>query len=183
MTRTHIHFAAGLPDQDHVISGMRKSASVYIYVDAVQCANDGITFYESSNGVLLSDGIDGVLPCKYFSHVIEVSTGKVLLDQRATSTLMQRDDDDDDDAKPHDDADDDMTPTATALQVLKMLQPAWKEISIPISKKDIANRSANFDKAFNDSSVTNFFSPQIDGELTLPKPPRIVGIEESGEVI
>jgi len=33
MKRNHIHFAAGEPGTDGVISGMRKSAEVYIYID------------------------------------------------------------------------------------------------------------------------------------------------------
>jgi 2'-phosphotransferase len=171
MNRTHIHFAVGLPNQDHVISGMRASATVYIYVDAVQCANNGITFYESANGVLLSDGINGIIPGKYFSHVTEVSTGNLLLDQRVTTTPM------------HDDVkDDDTAPTATAWQILKILQPEWKEISIPISRKDTGNRSVNFERAFNDCSLT-IFTSKPDGMAPMPRPRRIEGIEECGEII
>ena len=33
MNRTHIHFAPGLPKESGVISGMRASAQVYIYID------------------------------------------------------------------------------------------------------------------------------------------------------
>ena len=66
---------------------MRKSCTVYIYVDAVKCADhspDTITFYRSANGVLLTAGVNesGILPVEFFSHVTD-STGNILLDQRA----------------------------------------------------------------------------------------------------
>ena len=31
--------------------------------------NDGIKFYESANGVILSPGIDGIIPNKYFLSI------------------------------------------------------------------------------------------------------------------
>ena len=33
MNRTHIHFAPGEPGQDGVISGMRSSCQLFIYID------------------------------------------------------------------------------------------------------------------------------------------------------
>jgi 2'-phosphotransferase len=33
MNRNHIHFATGLPEEDGVISGMRGSADILIYLD------------------------------------------------------------------------------------------------------------------------------------------------------
>lgn len=84
MNRTHIHFASGLPTDDSVISGMRKSCSIYIFIDASRCAaDDRIAFYKSDNGVILTDGIasSGVLPMDYFSHVTD-SSGKILFENR-----------------------------------------------------------------------------------------------------
>ena len=86
MNRTHIHFASGLPTDDNdVISGMRKTCTVYIYVNASKCADtDGrIEFYTSDNGVILTDGIDnsGLLPIKYFSHVTD-KLGNILFENR-----------------------------------------------------------------------------------------------------
>lgn len=78
MNRTHIHFATGLPKDHGVISGMRRSASVFIYVDPERCISDGIKFFISENGVVLTDGIDGVIPPKYFLRVTD-SNGQVLL--------------------------------------------------------------------------------------------------------
>jgi 2'-phosphotransferase len=84
MNRTHIHSAAGLPTEDGVISGMRKSCTVYIYINAQACARDGIPFFQSDNGVLLTAGIDGVLRPKYFSHVTDAQGG-VILDHRTNT--------------------------------------------------------------------------------------------------
>ena len=86
MGRTHIHCAAGLPGDNGVISGMRKSSQVYIYLNGTQCAADGIRFHRSDNGVLLTAGVgdEGILPLKYISHVRDKS-GKTLLDQRNQS--------------------------------------------------------------------------------------------------
>ena len=84
MKRTHIHLASGLPDdQGGVISGMRKSCQIYIYVNAKTCAADGIEFFQSDNGVFLTAGVHnkGILPPAYFSHVTD-SSGTMLLDQR-----------------------------------------------------------------------------------------------------
>ena len=79
MKRTHIHFASGLPKDDGVISGMRKSCQVYIYVDGAKCAKDGVVFYRSDNGVLLTAGFqnEGTLQPIYFLRVTD-SSGKIL---------------------------------------------------------------------------------------------------------
>ena len=85
MKRTHIHFASGLPKDDGVISGMRKSCQVYIYVDAAKCARDGVVFYRSDNGVLLTAGVqnEGTLQPMYFLRVTD-SSGKILLSNEST---------------------------------------------------------------------------------------------------
>ncbi|CAN0109768.1 unnamed protein product, partial [Hapterophycus canaliculatus] len=49
MKRTHIHFAPGLPGDTGVISGMRKSCKVFIYVDVAAAMSDGVPFFRSSN--------------------------------------------------------------------------------------------------------------------------------------
>lgn len=69
MDRSHIHFAHGTLDDTTVISGMRKTANVMIYIDVVSAMTAGIIFYRSLNGVILSDGIDGIIEPKYFSKV------------------------------------------------------------------------------------------------------------------
>jgi len=69
MTRNHIHFASGPPDDPRVISGIRKNTKVLIYIDAAKAMADGIKFYLSSNGVILSEGIDGIISPHYFSKI------------------------------------------------------------------------------------------------------------------
>jgi RNA:NAD 2'-phosphotransferase (TPT1/KptA family) len=85
MTRNHIHFATGLPrDKQQVISGMRQSCTVHIYLNARKCAQcEDLQFFQSANGVLLTAGVkeSGVLPVEFFSHVTD-SKGNLLLDQR-----------------------------------------------------------------------------------------------------
>lgn len=71
MSRLHIHMAAGLHDM--VTSGIRKSSNVYIYIDGRSALRDGVEFFESSNGVILSSGIDGVIPPKYFLQVTDAA--------------------------------------------------------------------------------------------------------------
>ncbi|KAK9369769.1 KptA family-domain-containing protein [Lipomyces kononenkoae] len=70
MKRNHIHLAAGLPGESGVISGMRTSSDVYIYVDMKKAIADGIKFYKSENGVILTEGKGGVLPPQYFEKVL-----------------------------------------------------------------------------------------------------------------
>ena len=79
MNRTHIHLAAGMD----AISGMRKDCTVFIYVNAAKCIEDGVVLFQSDNGVILTAGPneEGTLPVDYFSHVTD-NKGKVLMDNR-----------------------------------------------------------------------------------------------------
>ena len=65
MTRKHIHFASGL----NAMSGFRKNSECLIYLDMHKALQDGIEFYKSSNGVILSEGVNGKLDPKYFLRV------------------------------------------------------------------------------------------------------------------
>jgi len=69
MSRMHIHCAISEPN-DKVISGMRSSSQVMIYIDMEKAMNDGIKFYMSKNKVILTKGIDGVLEPKYFKNIV-----------------------------------------------------------------------------------------------------------------
>ena len=60
--RNHVHFATRSPIEGKVISGMRSDCEVALYVDMRRAMQDGIQFFRSSNGVLLSVWIDP----KYF---------------------------------------------------------------------------------------------------------------------
>jgi 2'-phosphotransferase len=62
MSRTHIHFAS----DPNAISGFRSSSSVLIHIDMLNAMTDGIKFYMSDNGVILSEG---PIDPKYFSKI------------------------------------------------------------------------------------------------------------------
>jgi len=82
MSRNHIHFATGLLGEDGVISGMRSSCSVLIYIDLEKALEDGVKFFKSENGVVLTEGLkdEGHLPKDYFSKVISTK-GDILWPQ------------------------------------------------------------------------------------------------------
>ena len=46
----------GLPGEAGVISGMRKSAEVFVWVDVLRAMRMGVTFYLSQNRVVLTPG-------------------------------------------------------------------------------------------------------------------------------
>jgi 2'-phosphotransferase len=51
-------------------SGARSNTNVFIEIDMGLAMTDGIVFYLSSNGVILSDGVNGVIEPKYFKNII-----------------------------------------------------------------------------------------------------------------
>lgn len=91
MRRTHIHFAPGFPKETGVISGMRSSCQLYIFINLEKALegklklnrkpfvflfvhrnsfSDGFHFFLSSNNVILCPGNDnGILPPEYFRLV------------------------------------------------------------------------------------------------------------------
>ena len=69
MSRQMIHFARGLPGKDGVISGMRKTCDMFIYIDARKAMAAGIRFFMSANGVILSEGVDGYISPDFFARV------------------------------------------------------------------------------------------------------------------
>ena len=78
MRRQHVHLARGLPGESGVISGMRKSCEVLVWVDLAKARAAGMTFYESENGVVLTDGFGGSVPPEFFDRVEERATGRVI---------------------------------------------------------------------------------------------------------
>jgi 2'-phosphotransferase len=105
MTRNHIHFASGLPagfqsladaadtagelKKEPVVSGMRKSSSVLIFIDIKKALEAGIKFWRSANGVILTEGNNkGVLPVAYFKRVEhrKASLGVIMEDGELTSS-------------------------------------------------------------------------------------------------
>ncbi|XP_024539348.1 putative tRNA 2'-phosphotransferase isoform X2 [Selaginella moellendorffii] len=79
MGRNHVHFATGLPDENGVISGMRSSCQVLIYLDTEKAMADGMKFYVSDNNVVLTEGFEGCVPCEYFEKVVEWPSKRVIV--------------------------------------------------------------------------------------------------------
>ena len=77
MKRNHIHLAQGLPGTG-VLSGMRQSSSVFIYIDLEKALQEGLKFSLSANGVILSEGDSRgfIKPC--FFQRVEDSKGNAL---------------------------------------------------------------------------------------------------------
>lgn len=82
MRRNHIHFSKGL----NFVCGLRKTAEIFIFINYLEARKNGITFYESDNGVILSPGnLNGFIEPKYFLKVVTTSglnlsvNGKLLI--------------------------------------------------------------------------------------------------------
>ena len=75
MKRNHIHFSAGEPNDSRVISGMRRSCEVLIYIDVSRAMQAGIQFYRSLNNVILTRGLSdsGTIPADYFLKIAYVA--------------------------------------------------------------------------------------------------------------
>ncbi|KAI0232784.1 tRNA 2'-phosphotransferase 1 [Massospora cicadina] len=82
MGRAYIHFASGLPGETGVMSGLRKSAEVLIYIDLAAALRVvcGLQAMRSKNQVILSPGVGAPrsLPLQYFSRVVTLH-GNALL--------------------------------------------------------------------------------------------------------
>jgi 2'-phosphotransferase len=73
MSRKHIHFATGKYGEQQVISGMRKNCNILIYIDMKLAMDDGIDFFMSNNGVVLSTGNEqGIISTKYFKKIVDI---------------------------------------------------------------------------------------------------------------
>jgi 2'-phosphotransferase len=71
MSRNCIHFSIGYKKEDHVLSGMRNNCQVYIELNAIQAHHSGIKFFISKNKVVLTPGLDGVIPSKFIKKAID----------------------------------------------------------------------------------------------------------------
>lgn len=96
MTRNHVHFASGLPagfeilegssdttseaQKEPVISGMRNTSAVLVFIDIKKALEGGLKFWKSANGVILSEGDEsGLVPLAYFARVEERKRGVGIL--------------------------------------------------------------------------------------------------------
>lgn len=78
MKRQHIHLGKGPPGEPGVKSTLRPSCELLLWIDVHRAINRGIRFLESSNGVILTEGLGGILPPEFFDSVVERSTGSHL---------------------------------------------------------------------------------------------------------
>lgn len=70
MGRTHIHCSTGTPEEEGVVSGMRRDAELLIEIDLVASLREGIAWWRSQNGVLLTEGDESrLLPARFFKSV------------------------------------------------------------------------------------------------------------------
>uniref|UniRef100_A0A8C3UVW7 2'-phosphotransferase n=1 Tax=Catharus ustulatus TaxID=91951 RepID=A0A8C3UVW7_CATUS len=69
----HLHLAGGLPGDPGVRSGMRSDSEIAIIIDGPRALADGIPFFRSANGVILTPGdAQGCVPPKYFLRVLQL---------------------------------------------------------------------------------------------------------------
>jgi 2'-phosphotransferase len=82
MSRSHIHLAAHLQGEGGVVSGMRRSAQIHVWIDLAAAGHAGVRFYRSANGVILTPGLgeEGLLPMRTFEHAHDSVSGLRWLD-------------------------------------------------------------------------------------------------------
>ncbi|KAJ7672736.1 KptA family-domain-containing protein [Mycena rosella] len=69
MKRNHIHLAQGVVGEN-VISGVRGSSQVFIFINVQRALDEGIKFFLSNNGVILTEGDEqGILGTRFFDRV------------------------------------------------------------------------------------------------------------------
>lgn len=69
MGRNHVHCSTGTPEEG-VLSGMRKDAELMVEIDIRKSLEEGIIWWRSDNGVILSEGDEnGIISSKYFREV------------------------------------------------------------------------------------------------------------------
>jgi len=76
--RNHVHFAVGLPKDGGVVSGMRTTCDVAIYLDVERSLAEGLPLYRSANDVILTPGFEGVVPPRLFQRVESLKDGSTL---------------------------------------------------------------------------------------------------------
>ena len=71
MNRKHIHFIGGTPTslRCEQISGFRNDSTIIICIDMKKCLEANMKFYISSNGVILTQGINERIDPSFFTSV------------------------------------------------------------------------------------------------------------------
>ena len=66
--------------KEPVISGMRNTSSVLIYLDIDKALRAGLKFWQSKNGVVLSNGDEaGIIPLEFFERVEDRKNGGIIM--------------------------------------------------------------------------------------------------------
>ena len=86
--RNHIHLTTMvIPDphkdnngtgSDGAVSGFRSSCDTLIYINMQKAIQDGMQFFQSENGVVLTEGFNGVIGKEYFEKIVCRRTGDLI---------------------------------------------------------------------------------------------------------
>lgn len=73
MKRNHIHLACfdSIGASKEPLSGFRSNCQLLIYIDMKRAMEAGIQFFRSSNNVILTKGLNGVLSPEFFSKIVK----------------------------------------------------------------------------------------------------------------
>ena len=63
---------------DVVLSGMRRDATILVWVDVRRSAEGGVKWWRSANGVVLTEGLDRKLGLEWVAWVEKRGTGDIL---------------------------------------------------------------------------------------------------------
>jgi 2'-phosphotransferase len=69
MSRKHIHLVSEIEELKQT-SGFKAQSDTLVKIDMVRCMEAGMKFYRSSNGVILTEGFDGVIPPEYIVEIV-----------------------------------------------------------------------------------------------------------------
>jgi hypothetical protein len=84
--RNHVHFQPHAPGDPRVISGMRHNCEIAIWVDLREALRNDIPFYVSRNKVVITPGINGVLPKEYIQKVVHLQTRRLIFSRLSSSS-------------------------------------------------------------------------------------------------
>lgn len=81
MYRNNIHFAIGFLDDSCVQSGMSSNTEIFIELNSIMAYYNDIPLYISKNNVVLSPGINEIIPSYYIKKATDCN-GNILLSQQ-----------------------------------------------------------------------------------------------------
>lgn len=88
--RNHFQFAP-TDDYHKSFAGMRSDVEILVYIDLKKCLSFGVEFFESSNGVIITEGVDGRLQPQFFTHISTVRETRNYNDGLPSKVLWNRD--------------------------------------------------------------------------------------------